>query len=73
MITPHPQRKGDRLCSDTGDPARARRRGRKPIRIRDSGGTRISRPGAGDLLLQPDTIAGATGTETEARSVWTQP
>jgi hypothetical protein len=64
---------GDRLYIDTGDLARAWQRGRKLIPIRDSNGARVSRPGAGELLLQLDNIADAAGTKTAGRSVQAEP
>ena len=64
---------GDQLRSDTGDPARARQRGRTPIPLRDRGGAAVSQPGTGELLLHLDNIADAAGTKTEGRSVRTQP
>lgn len=52
---------GDRLYIDTHDLARARRRGRKLIPIRDKGGARMSRPGDGELMLHVDKIASGDG------------
>lgn len=54
---------GDQLWIDTEDLARARQRGRKLIPIRDGTGTRVSQPGAGELMLHVDNIAGADGSK----------
>jgi hypothetical protein len=73
MITRIYSVRGDRLYIDTSDLARARQRGRKLIPSDDSGGARVSRPGARELLLQVDNIADAAGTKTAGRSVQTEP